>query len=400
MKNPDIPKNEKERLKALQDYKILDTLPEQDFDDITKIASTIFDTPISLISLIDRDRQWFKSRQGVEISETSRTNAFCAHAINDPENIFVVKNANKDERFADNPLVVNEPKVSYYAGVPLVTSQGMALGTLCIVDNKPRNISPAQLETLKALANQVMNLLELRKQNRNLLKVQKELNQRNADLEQFTRTASHDIKSPLGNIMALAQAIIETQSDKLDESGIKYLNYISKSATKLKNLVDGLLNYYSGDRIDRFEKETFSFDAFINSISDLLTIDNSVAINIKPPGIHLHANQSAMEQIFINLINNAIKYNNKEQTVIEIDTSESDGLYHFAIKDNGIGISDDKKEMVFKLFSNLGQKDRNGNLGTGLGLVTVKKIIEKLGGQITFESVPNAYTLFEFTIKK
>ena len=165
MIKPKMPANEQQRISALNEYLLLDTLPEKDFDDITKLASQICNTPISLISLVDKNRQWFKSHHGLSAPEMSREYSFCAHAINNPEEIFIVPDSTEDERFADNPLVTGDPHVIFYAGVPLTTDAGYALGSICIIDNKPRTLTCEQLESLKALSNQVMRLLELRKKN-------------------------------------------------------------------------------------------------------------------------------------------------------------------------------------------------------------------------------------------
>ena len=175
MITPDVPANEHERLQALYEYDILDTLPEADFDYLTKIASQICDTPIALITLIDTSRQWFKSTVGLDVKETDKQYSFCAHAINYPHKIMVVPDARYDERFVDNPFVKDEPRVVFYAGVPLVTQNGFPLGTLCIIDNKPRRLSDQQYEALNALSNQVVRLLELRKNNKKLLEVKEAL---------------------------------------------------------------------------------------------------------------------------------------------------------------------------------------------------------------------------------
>jgi PAS domain S-box-containing protein len=179
MKIPEIPYNEVERIKALHAYNIIDTLEEADYDFITKLASEILNTPISLISLITEDKQWFKSHHGLDVRETPREFAFCAHAINNPNDVLVINDARIDNRFCDNPLVVNDPYVIFYAGVPLVNEDGYALGTLCTIDHKPREIEQKQVDALKIIAQQVMNLLELRKKS-------SEIEQLNIELEKYT----------------------------------------------------------------------------------------------------------------------------------------------------------------------------------------------------------------------
>lgn len=168
MKKPETPENEKERLESLAQYNILDTLPEQAFDDITAIAAQICGTPIALVSLIDEKRQWFKSHHGLAVSETPRELAYCAHAINEPQKLMEVKDATLDNRFQDNPLLTGDPHVRYYAGSPLVNEEGHALGTLCVIDHQPRTLSVDQKQSLEALSRQVVRLLEARKLEKDL----------------------------------------------------------------------------------------------------------------------------------------------------------------------------------------------------------------------------------------
>lgn len=165
MSEPVIPDNEKERLKALASYDILDTFAEKDFDDITKIAAELTQTPICLISLVDVDRQWFKSNHGIGVRQTPRSVSFCGHAINTPNEPFEVISASDDERFKDNILVKGDPYICYYYGVPLVSPDGYVLGTLCVIDHKKRDLTKLQKRCLDALSKQVVSLLELRKKN-------------------------------------------------------------------------------------------------------------------------------------------------------------------------------------------------------------------------------------------
>jgi GAF domain-containing protein len=157
-----VPANEAERLRALRSYKILDTKPEERFDELTRLAALICGVPISLISLIDTDRQWFKSRFGLDVEETPRAQAFCTHAIMQPE-MCVVPDATKDERFAHNPLVTGPLQVRFYAGAPLAARDGHVLGTLCVIDHEPHTLSETQKEALKLVGQLVIANFELRR---------------------------------------------------------------------------------------------------------------------------------------------------------------------------------------------------------------------------------------------
>jgi len=190
---------ERNRLAALRSYRILDTEPEQAFDDLALLASQICGTPIALISLIDAERQWFKARVGVSVHETPRDIAFCTHAIQQ-NGLFIVPDASDDARFRDNPLVAAEPNLRFYAGAPLVTTEGHALGALCVIDLQPRTLDHAQLEALEALKRQVVAQLELR---RNLFELESALAERDR-VEQARERLIEELQEALDSVKKLS----------------------------------------------------------------------------------------------------------------------------------------------------------------------------------------------------
>jgi len=161
------------RLKVLWQYEVLDTVPEEVFDDLTELAAHICEAPIALISLVDENRQWFKSKVGLTVNETSRETSFCAYAITQPD-LFIVPDATLNPRFASNPLVTSDPKIRFYAGAPLITPDGYALGTLCVIDRVARDLRPDQRKALRILARHIVSQLELRRRSKELVDFRKE----------------------------------------------------------------------------------------------------------------------------------------------------------------------------------------------------------------------------------
>ncbi len=177
-----IPPNEPRRLKVLWQYEILDTVPEEVFDNLTELAARICEAPIALISLVDEKRQWFKSKIGITVGETSRDISFCAYAITQP-GLFIVPDAAVDPRFSKHPFVIAEPRIRFYAGAPLITPDGHALGTLCVIDKVPRELTHDQRQALRILAHHVVSQLELRRHSRELGSYRRKTDRLQRDLE-------------------------------------------------------------------------------------------------------------------------------------------------------------------------------------------------------------------------
>jgi signal transduction histidine kinase len=394
------PGNEEGRLKQLASYDLLDTLPEQDFDDITKIASEICHTEISLISLIDEDRKWIKSHHGTDLKETAREHAFCAHAINYPDELFMVKDARKDDRFRDNPMVSDAPNIVFYAGFPLVDKQGYALGSLCVIDHKPKELNDKQISSLRALSKQVINLIELRKRQTDTKKMLQKLEIRNKELEEFAFIAAHDIKSPIYNINSLAYLLMYDYGEQIDDEGKKIVNMIRKSAQRLGTMIDNLLEYRRSDKVLEESFTDINLPDLMQEVREILVLDDSVSFELNSPIKTIYSNKTALVQVLINLVTNAIKYNDKEKPVVVLKIKENEKYYSLSVIDNGPGIPEKMHQSIFDIFMTAVNKDRDGMKGSGIGLATVKKLVTSLGGDIWVKSVPDEGTSFIFTLEK
>jgi len=392
---------EEERLKELESYSIMDTMPESDFDDLTAIAAAICGTPISLVSLLDGKRQWFKSHHGINVSETDKKLAFCAHTINASERIFQISDARKDVRFHDNPVVLNEPHLVFYAGVPLITEKGLPLGTLCVIDHQPKVLNEDQIASLDTLAKQVMNLFELRKNKLELEKTLRQVRESNQNLARFATMAAHDLKSPLNNISMLTNLFSHEYGDTLNKDGVEMLEKIKFSSLKLKKLIEGLLEHSKTDEFINKGKVAVDLQLMVNEIkSHYSGTTSGLSIALKSNLSEMLVNQTILYHILLNLVSNAVKYNDKANAIIEIGASENERFYTFCVKDNGPGIDPKFQEEIFEIFRIVTPKDRFGVSGNGIGLATVKKLIENSGGTIQVESEIGKGTTFVFTLEK
>ncbi|MDO7172822.1 sensor histidine kinase [Mariniflexile sp. AS56] len=398
MITPKLPLNESKRLDAVKSYNLLDTLPESDYDNITKLVASICDVPISLISLLDTNRNFLKSHHGFALNESPRDISFCGHTILNDDPIFIVEDATKDERFHDNPII-KAYNVTFYAGVTLINPQGFPLGTLCVYDNNPRKLTEKQKDSLIILGKQVVNLFELRLRNKTLNETLSNLNERNDTLKSFANKVSHDLKSPLANITSLSQLFKEELKITNPEINLEYLNYIEESADTLRAYIDGILKHYKSEESLKTDKKETTLEDVFQAIKNILALNSSNFKLLNKASLQ-NVNPSALEQILLNLVDNGFKYNLNAFPIVTIDYSKNNTHHIFYVKDNGMGIAPNKQDQLFDLFNTADVEDKTGNKGTGIGLYTVKTLINKLGGTIEVNSIINQETTFMFTLPK
>ena len=396
---PDIPPDEPARQAALERYEILDTLPERAYDDVTALVALLCDAPVSLVGLIDRERNWLKSRHGVPMSESPRELSFCGHAIVSGLGIFTVEDARLDPRFADNPLV-EEHGVVAYAGVPLVDGAGFALGTLCAFNVRPMVLDASRREAMQALARQVMYLLERHLRERELERTGRALAERNEELASFVGAVSHDIRSPVNNIVELARLVEEDAGEALDADAREDLADLLGCTTSLREYIDGLLARYTAEETVGAELETFRLDELFASLDRLVVRDARTLLFLPATRTRIRTQRATLQQVLLNLVANAVKCGTGESTRVEVRFVEREHDYRFEVVDDGPGIAPERHESIFALFETDGHVARDGTGGTGIGLATVKRLLERSGGSIELDSVPGRGSTFSFTLPR
>ncbi|MGB5260518.1 MAG: GAF domain-containing sensor histidine kinase [Gammaproteobacteria bacterium] len=397
MKSAPLPDNEPARIRRLNELDILDTLEEQAYDDLTYLAAQICDTPIALVSLVDHDRQWFKSRHGLDASETPREVAFCAHAILG-DSVFVVEDAGLDERFHDNPLATGAPHVKFYAGAPLIMNDDIKVGTLCVIANEPRLMTPAQVQALEALARQVVSQLELR------LKV-RELESLDKSKDEFISTVSHELRTPLTSISGSLSLLLNNKVGKLEDRQQQMVAIAARNSDRLLGIVNDILDLakLEAGKLE-IRRDTHDLISLLDDAVELnrpycmqCNCDLVVNYDLGESAGLINGDASRLLQVLTNLITNAAKFTSDEDT-IEVSLVIVDDTARIGVTDHGPGIPEDQQQHVFERFKQIGTPVNQKMPGTGLGLRISKQLIMLHEGTIGFESIPNQRTTFYFTV--
>lgn len=377
-----FPDNEGLRLESLYRYGILDTEAEEMFDELTQLASAICGTPISLVSLIDKERQWFKSNLGLPVNETSREVAFCSHAILE-SGVFTVRDASEDSRFSDNPLVVGDPLIRFYAGAPIVTGDGFALGTLCVIDREPRELRPDQEEALKHLAKQVVRNLNLRLQ----LTKTRNLNESNNLL---LSVISHDVRAPLCSMVSIHDMLQQESlgnSRRLDE----LIKTLEETTQKALDHADELLERIQlGSELEPLASQEVDLIKVLKDIETLFKA-NCEGKNISYKTVHSNgtfrviADINYLYSILRNLISNALKFTNPSGSVV-VELYELRNRLIVSVKDNGRGINPSHMEAILSEKESISNLGTEGEKGTGMGLSLASQLAKQMGWKLSIDS--------------
>lgn len=374
---PIIPDNDEERLQALYRYEILDTPPEGAFNRVAELATKFFKVPIALVSLVDKDKVFFKANVGMPgVTHTERGLSLCSLAVMQDEPT-VFEQAEMEPCLLSNPLVAGSFGLKFYAGAPLITSDGYRIGTMCIIDKKERSFSENETAMLQDLAAIVMDEIEIRLSAIKAIRVQSEL----------LHIAAHDLKNPLLNIKALAEHL---QNPLDDELRLKMTGMLEQASGKMAELIDRVV------KLSQIEHKEFALDLSpvnagelakeVVSANQLLAEKKGQEIRLKVEGNELLAlDKGWMSEVFDNLINNAVKYSPKN-TPIDVEVkSGAEGLT-FVVKDQGQGFSEVDKTKLFRKFSRLSAQPTGGEDSSGLGLSIVKTLVELHNGSIRLVS--------------
>ena len=384
--------DEAARLKSLYDYDILDTEAEKTFDDITQLVAQICNMPISLISLVDSERQWFKSKIGLAPQQTAKDIAFCTHAIHQKK-VFEVEDTLHDERFFDNPLVTSTPNIRFYAGTPLVSPDGHVIGTLCVIDDKPNKLTQDQRQALEVLGRSVISQMELRKN----IKILKLANEHKTE---FLSNMSHELRTPLNAIIGFSHLMLEnTQDYKIPPKFAEYVKHIDYSGRRLLSVVNSVIDLNKIEAgMMQVQLKTICFREFIKNLEGMLAItanqkdvEFSVHVSNDLPK-YLAVDQAKITQIITNLAHNAIKFTDGGKWV-KVELSLNNEQLVITVADQGVGISSNDQTKLFNQFQQVGQA--KSSEGSGLGLSITQSLVTLLGGKIKVLSTVGLGSIFK-----
>lgn len=401
------PDRESSRLCALYDCGVLDTAPETSFDDLTRLITRICGVPMALVSLVDADRQWFKSRVGVEDTETPREISFCAHVVAQGRRL-IIEDASRDPRFSDSPLVSGAPHIRFYAGVPMRTSDGHTLGSFCVLDNKPRKLDPWQLEALEALARQASSQLELRRAVRRLDSARAEIDRArvlakkaNQAKSEFLANMSHEMRTPLSAILGFADLLHGHELS--GEAAGEGLNTIRRSAEHLMALINDLLDLAKIEAGElALNSSAFNpWDALRDGTALVRSKAETKGLSLllqKGEGVPdlVSGDATRVRQALAHVLSNAVKFTERGAVHARIDGAA--GRLVFTVEDSGIGMSPDELGRLFKPFSQADGSPSRRFGGAGLGLSLTKRLVETMGGTIEAESQPQRGTTLTITL--
>ncbi len=378
--------DEQRRLEALHLYEILDTPAEQCFDEITQLIAAQLDVPIAWISLIDQHRQWFKSKVGCALSETSREIAFCAHALHQAD-ILIIEDTHHHPDFSDNPLVTGEPFIRFYAGMPFSNSQGHCLGTLCIIDHQPRQLNALEKQTLRVLAKQVMQQLEFKRQLNQLHIATQRLMQMHAEKEQFFSLVARDLRIPFSQLLTYTDQLnVDFETLSATEQH-HLLNRLHQTARQTSRCVDNLLQWAM------LETNTLPFQPILVNLDQIITpiyhmfsaVARSKGIDIKTDirqGLRIIADVDMMYALLQQLLSNAIQHTpTGGRVTLRVTLQHRQVL--LSVMDTGVGMTADQLAHLFDIDTKWHQHHKRG-----LGLLLCQHYMRKHQGQLLVESTP------------
>lgn len=400
--NP-LPHNEQLRLSALKRYNILDTLPENVFDDAVKLVSYICGVPIAHISFIDDTRQWFKSEIGIGISEVPRDISFCRYTIMDSA-LVEIPDTHLNQRFKKDPNVTGGFKVRFYAGIPLTTPDGFNIGTICAIDYVPKELNDHQRNALSIIAKHIIDELELRTTNTEL-NIQTKIAQKAVlAKDSFLANTSHEIRTPLNAIIGFTDLLAKT---KLDNVQREYIDNVQKAGENLLLIIDDILDLSkieSGNLT--INAHPFNLKNTLKHVYDLLkvkvqhNVDFNLYIDAGLPDIVI-GDSGRLNQILVNLTGNALKFTEAgEVSIFAKKVEETDQYFtiRFSVKDSGIGIAADKLSTIFERFTQAEESTTRRFGGTGLGLNIVKQLVALHGAEIHVASEQGCGSEFFFEL--